>query len=443
MWHPAEAIPSSDAPVAFSNDDLAFLDSILDNSQCNSNGLAPANESQSMMSSFDPFGFLETSSAPPIQQQLQEYGTPVSNAMNVVAFDFETVARFAISTLYQQNQQHQLLGVPAYNVNAQDLASLVSIAAPWGPITQSPQLSYPMTNFFSSPISMSTTPAASIFQQSCLQTPAMVQSPVSTFVNVTPVTEVLHNGSPLRTAPRKPAPKRRTVSHQVGTTLVSQSVIRNGRNNSTPSVAPYPTGIPSPPSRMTPSLLMAQAQSDTHGRMTPSTFMNLAPSIASSPMILSLPSPTSPQASHIKIESMTAMTPNSFFHTTTSFNHTAVPSLTTGSFNSAQAPKQIARPPPKTLEEKRLYRKEAEKARRELMKASFDIVKEILPHNSFREKLPSKEKVLDAASNYILDLMKEEAAKAQVVADLEREVRLLKIHGGFSFGGVGLMSSCM
>ncbi|KAJ3021356.1 UNVERIFIED_CONTAM: hypothetical protein HDU68_009668 [Siphonaria sp. JEL0065] len=438
MWHPTEAILSSDAPVELSNNDLAFLNSFLDNSQCLSNGLAPINVSQSITTSFDPFGLLETSSVPLIQQHQQEYDTPVSDSMN--AFNFETVAGFVSSFTNSQDQQQELQGVPAYNFNAQDLASLLSMAAPCASETQSPQqLSYPMTNFFSSTTSMSLTPIARIFQQSCSQNLAMMRLPVSSFVNVTPVTKELHNGSPIRTSPHKPVPKRRTISHQFGT--ASQSVIRNGRSNSTSNVVPYPS-TPSPPSRMTPSLFMTQTQSDAHGRMTPSMFMNLAPTIASSPLISCL---TSPQTSHNKIESRTAMTPTSFFRNTASFNGTAVPSLTTGSFSTREGPKQTTRPPPKTLEEKRLYRKEAEKARRKLMKASFDSVKKILPLNLFCEKLPSKEKVLDVAADYILDLMKEEASKVHVVAELEREVGLLKIHTGISLGATGGVSlmSCM
>ncbi|KAJ3069336.1 hypothetical protein HDU98_007623 [Podochytrium sp. JEL0797] len=81
---------------------------------------------------------------------------------------------------------------------------------------------------------------------------------------------------------------------------------------------------------------------------------------------------------------------------------------------------------PRSVESRKMYRKHAEKARRELLKVSFAEVKQILPGHCFAERLPSNEKVLDKAREYIEDLRGSAQGKEQTVSEIEREIERLR-----------------
>ncbi|KAI8617661.1 hypothetical protein BC830DRAFT_1166818 [Chytriomyces sp. MP71] len=78
------------------------------------------------------------------------------------------------------------------------------------------------------------------------------------------------------------------------------------------------------------------------------------------------------------------------------------------------------------LEKRRLYRKQAEKLRRDLMKDCFDEVKDLLPRDMIKEKIASKETILAKAVDYISELKDLEAEKVEAMRRLEDEVNALK-----------------
>ncbi|KAJ3077281.1 hypothetical protein HDU98_004243 [Podochytrium sp. JEL0797] len=86
---------------------------------------------------------------------------------------------------------------------------------------------------------------------------------------------------------------------------------------------------------------------------------------------------------------------------------------------------------PRTSEERKIYRnnyrKQAEKTRRETMKASFQGIKEVLPSNCVCESKPRGEHILDAARNYISELEESERVKLERVDEMEKEIKLCKL----------------
>ncbi|KAJ3077280.1 hypothetical protein HDU98_004242 [Podochytrium sp. JEL0797] len=86
---------------------------------------------------------------------------------------------------------------------------------------------------------------------------------------------------------------------------------------------------------------------------------------------------------------------------------------------------------PRTAEERKIYRnnyrKQAEKTRREMMKASFQGIKEVLPPNRFSESKPPEECILDAACDYISELEEGERVKLERLEEMEKEIKLCKL----------------
>ncbi|KAJ3235703.1 hypothetical protein HDU78_005050, partial [Chytriomyces hyalinus] len=77
-------------------------------------------------------------------------------------------------------------------------------------------------------------------------------------------------------------------------------------------------------------------------------------------------------------------------------------------------------------EKRRLYRKNAEKLRRDLMKDCFDEVKNLIPKDMIKERAVSKEALLARAVDYICKLKDMEQQKAVEIKRLEREVAALQ-----------------
>ncbi|KAI9348178.1 hypothetical protein BDR26DRAFT_854133 [Obelidium mucronatum] len=443
MWTSTNSLPLIDpTPVELSNADIEFLDALIDNGcfrQGNSN-------TTSLMTNhdLDPFASFGCFDCP------CKYFSPATAATdnslsNGMRFDMAMEMAFSGFVPNQPTHGFMFPGDTS-NIDAQWSAMLSTAVA--SPFYQSPQLSYPLANFYSSPMSVNTTPSLHSFQQGLSSNSVQQPSPAgSVLAGVT-------QPSPLiRQAQRAPIVPRRSASSNMQ--AKSQSAARSSRTQSTPSFAPYtkpvrgsaavnaavPTAPVSPPARMTPSLLMAESNTDANARMTPSRLMNLVPMIiTSSP--LSAGSPSSPV---MKFEA-SVLTPQSIFagsRPSSACSMTAETSSRKGVDHSQKPPAaNISKANPssassskgstRTLEERRQYRKQAEKQRRELIKTSFDQVKQILPRNSFTEKLPSKEKVLDVATDYILDLMREEDEKVKTISALEYEINSLKAHFTFS-----------
>ncbi|KAI9348186.1 hypothetical protein BDR26DRAFT_854147 [Obelidium mucronatum] len=73
--------------------------------------------------------------------------------------------------------------------------------------------------------------------------------------------------------------------------------------------------------------------------------------------------------------------------------------------------------------DRREYRKEAERSRRDLMKCNFDMLKELM---NMPKRLVSRDYILDCAMGHILDLQAQEKEKEEQVLFLERELVTIK-----------------
>ncbi|KAJ3077279.1 hypothetical protein HDU98_004241 [Podochytrium sp. JEL0797] len=322
---------------------------------------------------------------------------------------------------------------------------------------QSPNQQYPFFGYQNSPASIAPTPV-----------PHHQQSP-SYHISIPPAHANLpqqqYHPSP---NPRKIAcPKLRVVQQHIKSSPASKA-IRHVRTLSAP--VSY--------SRMTPSLIMSSTALESNpnnsssSRMTPCSVLKLENETCTSPTAIEtsfFPPPTAASALHALPPPPTVsdfssrVTPSSLMAAASVSNTPTAPTNATFSFREPQTRRSspssseddnstrlratnrpaVAKPPvipastailtaPRvttTPYDRKTYRKEAERHRREMLKVSFDEVKHILPRDSFSTRLPSKEKVLDTAREYIEDLRDSAQVKAQAVSEMEREIEWLRFSG--------------
>ncbi|KAI8837121.1 hypothetical protein BJ741DRAFT_603804 [Chytriomyces cf. hyalinus JEL632] len=80
-------------------------------------------------------------------------------------------------------------------------------------------------------------------------------------------------------------------------------------------------------------------------------------------------------------------------------------------------------------ERRKAYRKNAEKKRRDQMKTCLNEVKQLLPKANIRSKIVSKERVVEKAFEYIVELQEHSEQKAEVIRTLEAEINALRAVG--------------
>ncbi|KAJ3234194.1 hypothetical protein HDU81_001635 [Chytriomyces hyalinus] len=80
-------------------------------------------------------------------------------------------------------------------------------------------------------------------------------------------------------------------------------------------------------------------------------------------------------------------------------------------------------------ERRKAYRKNAEKKRRDQMKTCLNEVKQLLPKTNIRSKIVSKERVVEKAFEYIVELQEHSEQKAEVIRNLEAEINALRAVG--------------
>ncbi|KAJ3240085.1 hypothetical protein HDU78_002490 [Chytriomyces hyalinus] len=80
-------------------------------------------------------------------------------------------------------------------------------------------------------------------------------------------------------------------------------------------------------------------------------------------------------------------------------------------------------------ERRKAYRKNAEKKRRDQMKSCLNEVKQLLPKGNIRSKIVSKERVVEKAFEYIVELQEHSNQKAEVIRTLEAEINALRAVG--------------
>ncbi|KAJ3069335.1 hypothetical protein HDU98_007622 [Podochytrium sp. JEL0797] len=89
-----------------------------------------------------------------------------------------------------------------------------------------------------------------------------------------------------------------------------------------------------------------------------------------------------------------------------------------------------------TSYDRKTYRKEAERHRRERIKFCFEGVKQILQRDSFGTRSPSKVKVLDTAREYIEDLRNSAQGKERTASEMEQEIEWSRVRLGVEAGVV-------